>query len=281
MKKIVEKLNKLTLFDKFIIVLTVLGSLGFAYALFRKSTPVTFTIKVGEDDIRIISWPYRSTRIWFSELFYEGMKEKDGLGRTNAEVVKIYSYDTAPERKALYLTVRARAVYSRSSNQYTYKGNPILIGAPIKMFLDRLYVEGIVTHMKGVNNPRQRESLIVNARLKEVNPTFTETTGVDDYLASTIKEGQEIKDSAGNTMIKVVEKKESEAKKAVTTADGRVIVQTQPFKKDVDLILEINAIKISGKYFLFDDVPILVGFGIPLNFSTFSIWPEVTSITPE
>lgn len=279
MEKITKSLKKMTLFDKAIIFLAILGTLFFVYVFFRKSNYITVVVKVGEEEIRYLPWfAETGSRVWFSELFYEGMKEKDGLGRTNVEVLSVYSYNTTPETKAVYLTLKLKGVFSRAQNQHTYKGNPVLIGHPIKIFLDSLLVEGLVTQMEGIQDPRKKQDLTVQVKIVEENPTFPESSGVDEHVAEAIKVGDEIMDNNGETIIKIVEKRVENAKKVVTTSDGRVILQTQPLRKDVYLTLYIKAIKISDRYFVFDDEPILIGLTIPLNFSSYTLWPEVTSI---
>lgn len=278
MKIITKRLKNLTLFDKAIIIIAVLGVILFAYVFFRKATYITATVKVGEEDIRYQPWFTQvGSRVWFSELFYVGMQEKDGLGKVNAEVEKIYSYNASPETKALYLTLKLKAVYSRAQNQYTYKGNPVLIGYPIKMFIDRLYVEGLVISIEGIADLRERQNLIVEAKLIEESPTFPETSGVKEYIAEAIKVGDKAKDNNGETIIEILEKRVESAKKVVTTSDGRVVVQRQPLKRDVYLTLGINAIKIADRYFVFDDIPILVGLEIPINTSKYFIQPQVAS----
>ena len=275
MKKVRAAFNKLTLFDKALIIIAILGFAFFAYVFFRKATYISATIKVGEDDIRLVG---ADSRVWFAQLFREGMKETDGLGRVGAEVISIYSYDTLPSRKAVYLTTNLRAVYNRASNQYTFKGVPLSVGSKIKLNLDRLLVEGLVTHIEGLANERVGVKLLVEAKLKSENSTYLETSGVEPYVADAIEKGQEIKDSQGKVIIKVVNKRDEDAKRLTTTAGGGVLVQKNPLRRDVYLALEVNAIKIGDGYYLFDDIPILIGSSIPIKTPTVSVFPEVTNI---
>lgn len=274
MKNIINKIKNLTVFDKILIGSIVIAVIFFAYTFFRKSTYITITVKVGEDSV---SWE-RSSRAWFSQLFYEGMKEKDGLGRVNAEVLGVRSYDTTYSRKAVYLTTKLKVVYSRSSNQYNYKGLAVLIGAPVKMYLDKMFVEGLVIHIEGVKDPREKQTLIVEAQIREENSTYLETSGTKEYIADALKAGEEIKDDQGNTVIKILKKKVESAKKVVTTSDGRVVIKTDPLKKDVYLTLQVEAFELHNRYFIFDDVPILIGDGIPINSPFITVWPVVTKI---
>jgi len=280
MKKVRAAFNKLTLFDKALIIIAILGFAFFAYVFFRKATYISATIKVGEENILYQPWTTETgTRTWFSQLFYKGMKEADGLGRTMAEVVSIRSYDTAPSRKIVYLTLKVKAVYNRASNQNIFKGTPLVIGSPIRLYLDKLLVEGLVTDIEGVKDPREKQTLIVEAQIREETPVFPETSGTKEYIADALKVGDEIKDDQGNIIVKILDKRVEDAKKLVTTASGGVLVQRNPLRRDVYLSLEVNAIKIGGRFYLFDDIPLLVGGEIPLNTPIISVLSEVTKIS--
>ena len=274
-----KKYKQLALFDKILILLAVFVIVFFGYIFSRKSEYLEVVIKVNEENTRYELWRQETgTMTWFTELFYEGMSETDGLGRVMAEVLEMRSYDTEPGRKALYLTTRINAVYSKSSGQYTFKGRPLLIGSTIKLNLDNLLVEGLITQVAGVDDPRLMETIIVEAQVRDETPVFPETSGTKVYVADALDIGEEIKDSQGNIILKILDKKVENAKRLVTTSDGRVIVQSNPLRKDVYLTLEITAYKIGGRYYIFDDIPILIGEIIPINTPTISVWPEITSI---
>lgn len=279
MNKILKKLRKLTLFDKLILFIALFVGLLFLYVFFRKQTFIDVTVKVGENDIQYSDWQNQTgTRSWFSELFYVGMKEKDGLGRVSSEVTNLWSYDTLLARKAMYIDLKLKVVYSKSSNQYTYKGSPVLVGYPIKLNLDKVYVQGIITNIKGLKDPRTYETLTIKAKLSEENAVYSETSGVKEYLANAIKVGDVMRDSRGQVMLTIVGKTVENAKKVVTTSDGRVLVQSQPFRKDVFLVLEVNAAKIGNRYYIYDDLPLLIGTAVPINISNLLIYPEIMSI---
>lgn len=275
MKSIIRRIKKLTLFDKIIIVGFILAAVFFSYIFFRKSTYLTVTIKVSQENI---VYPYLGVPDWFSQLFYDGMREKDGLGRTRAEVIKILSYDSSSSRKAIYLTTKLNVIYNRGSNQYTYKGYPVLVGSALKLYLDKLLVDGMVTHIEGIEDKRKKVKLVLKAQVREETVVFPETSGVRDYIANALGLGDEVKDSSGDTIIKITNKVVEDAKKITTASDGRVLLQTDPLRKDVFLTLEVTATYINGRYYIFDDVPILIGYGIPIHTSEVAIWPEVTEI---
>lgn len=274
MKKFKDKIKNLSLFDILLISSIILGATIFAYIFFRKASYIKITIKVSEDSI--VYGPNLGTRTWFSQMFYQGMKEKDGLGGITAEVTEIRSYDTSPTHKDIYLFFKLKTVYNRASNQYTYKGKPVLVGSTIRLYLERLLVDGLVTYVEGIKDPRENKTLIVEAQVREETPVFSETAGVREYIATAIQAGDEIRDNQGNTIVKILEKRVEDAKKTVVTADGRVLLGTDPMRKDIYLKLQIQAIKIQDRYFLFDDVPLLIGVGVPINSPNYSIYPEIT-----
>lgn len=276
MKNLKLRIQKPRVFHVVLITLVISIGIGFFYIFLRKPTYLTVEIKVGSESVYFDGG---TTKAWLGQLIHEGMTEKDGLGKTTAEVIKIRSYDTA-NTKAVYATTRILAVYNRNSNQYTFRGKPLLIGSTIRLYLDRVLVDGLITYVEGVKDPRIKKRLVVEAQLINETNVFPEISGVKQYIADAIAEGQEIKDSQNNTIIKVVKKREEDAKKNVTTSDGRIFTQTYPQRKDVYLTLEVQSMLIGDRYYIFDDIPLIIGWGIPINTKTFVASPDITSIKP-
>lgn len=283
LKKIKSLIEKLTLFDKLLIGLAILGVFLFAYLFFRKSSHITVTIKVGQDSIIYSTWAPKSNDVsgvtpYLQRLFHKGMKEKDGLGRTSAEVLDVNSYYLIPTRISLYLKTKLRVVYNRSNGQYSYKGTTVAVGSGLRLYLGDVLVWGLVTGIEGKENPGEKNTLIVEAQVREESGVYLETAGTKEYVADAIKVGDEEKDSQGNTVIKVLGKRVEPAKKVTTSADGRVLVQTNPLRKDVFLNLQINAVRFQDKYFIFDDVPVLIDSAVPVCTPTICFYPTITKI---
>lgn len=259
----------------------IVGALGvllfvvFAFVFFRRSTYITAVVKIGSDSIL---WDGGSTKTWFSQMMYIGMKEKGAFGQPTAEIVQIRSYNTSPTRRAVYATVKLKVVYYRSSNQYHFKGKPLLVGSTVKLYLDRLLVEGLVTRVEGIPDTREKKILTVKTQLINESPVYPETSGAKKYIADAIQKGDEIRDEKGDILVKVVDKRENEARKLITTSDGRVLIRTDPDKWDVYLDLQVQAVKMYDRYYVFDDVPLLIGSSIPINTSTVTLYPEIISI---
>ena len=273
-KKVIKTLK---FFDWILIGLGLLAILIFAVVFFRRSSYKIVTIEVAQEStFAWAGWDTSGSKMWFSELFHVGMKEKDGLGQTKAELLDIFSYEKMPDRITVYLTTKLKVVYNRASNTYTYKGSPVLVGSKVKVTLDNLLVEGLITDIEGVSDKRERRIITVEAQIREESSTYLETSGTKAYIADAIKMGEEIKDNKGNIIIKVIKKRVEPAKKVVVTSDGRTLLRTDPVRKDVYLTLEINALKIGERYFLLNDIPIVVDYGIPINTPQLSLFPVVT-----
>lgn len=275
--------KRIKTFDWLLIGVSVLAVLVFAFIFFRKSSNITVTVKVGDESVFYPSWSgwedTAGTKTWFASLFHKGQVEKDGLGRVKAEVLNVYSYDSVPNRKTVYLTVKLNVIYNRASNSYTYKGIPVLIGSDIKLVLDRVYAQGVVTDMEGLTGGRVTKKLILETQLREETGVYLETSGTKAYIAEAINVGDEVKDNKGLTLLKVISKRVVPAQKTVTTSDGRVIAQNDPLRKDVYLTLEVSALQIGNEFFFLGDIPILIDRGIPINTSTLCIFPTITKIT--
>ena len=283
MKRLKKIFKKLTIFDYVLVSIFVFGVVFFALVFFRKQTFLTVTVKVSDDSV---VWDSPGTKDWFSSLFYTGMTEKNSVGQVQAEVLKVFSYNIKPDRQDVYLTLNLKGVYTKALDQYSYKGRPLLVGYPIKLQLSNINVEGVITAVGDEDSARQKKvKLIVEVRTWDdkrdpyVTTNFNDTTGIRPFLADAINKDSTILDNDGGEVIKVIDKKVSDASKIVTTSDGRLFIQKNPLLKDMILTLEVEATEINGKYFLFDEIPILVGEKIPLNFSNVSIYPDITKIT--
>ena len=273
--------KRLKIFDWILIGLGLAAVVIFAFLFFRKSSYIVATVKVGGDSVFYPSWVTNwadgsGSKNWFASLFHNGQVEKDGLGRIRAEVLNVYSYDKSPTRKTVYLTVRLNVVYNRASNTYTYKGVPVLIGSKIKLDLDEIYVESLVTEVQGSGFSDARKKIVIEAQAREENSTFLETAGTKSYIADAIKVGDVVKNNHGEVIIKVLDKKVLPAQRITTASDGRALLRDDPVRKDLYLTLEVETIMIEDKYFLLDDIPILIDQPIPFNTPSISIFPVVT-----
>jgi len=280
-KYLKTKSKSFKVFDWILIAFGLIAVLVFAILFFRKSTYITATVSVGEDSTYYGSW-YINTgpKSWFANAFHKGQKEVGGLGKIQAEVLNVYSYQKTATNHAVYIELKLNTVYNRTSNTYTYKGAPVLVGSMIKLNLDNVYAQGLVTQVQGFPNNFTNEKIKLEAQLREENETFLQSAGTKDYLADAIQKGDVVKDNGGSEIIKVLNKRVAPAIITVTTSDGRVVQSTDPTRKDVFFTLEVSTQKINDKYYFLNDIPILIDQQIPINTTTVSIFPVVTKFLP-
>lgn len=275
MKNLKINLKNIGLFDILIITSVLFSLLFLAFFLLRRTRYIDVVIKVTNKNILYSS---NNPPSWFAEYFKEGMTGKNSMGQSVAVIKKVFSYDTSATEKALYLTINLKADYSRGENKYSYEGNPLLIGAPIKIEFQNILAEGLVTYLEGVKDMRGDGEILAETQIMWYQQIFPETTGIPSFLADAINVNDEVKDSLGNVLIKIVDKKAEPAKKITTNSLGNVFVVNDPLKKDVYLTLKLKVKKINNDYYIFDDVKVKVGERIPLHLPNISIYPNITKI---
>lgn len=280
MKLLKSKKKYLNLFDILIIIAIVLTAAFLAFFFLRRSKHLTVIVKITNQNVL---YAFDSPPNWFVYYFKEGMAANDGLGRKTAEIKEIYRYDAGPSNKALYLTLNLKADYSKSSGKLSYQGKPLIIGAPIKIEFQDILAEGLVTYIEGAVDETKTKEMLVEARIIKENEAFPETTGVSTFIAEAISAGQQVKDSLGNVLITIVDKRVEPAEKIVTDSRGSVFVSRDPLKKDVFLTLKLRVKEVGSdvneyEYYVFDDVRVKIGTSIPIHLKNISIYPVVTKI---
>lgn len=273
--------KKLQFFDYLIISIFLLLAGAFFIFFFRKQDYLTVRVKITEKNVLYAT---SSPPSWFTYLFKKGLKARDGLGRTNAEVLDVFFYDTSPAHKAVYLTLKLRTTYNSRSQEYKYEGMPVSVGEGLRINLGKILAEGLVVEIVGLESPYEEASLRMETRLMEGyggESNFSETTGVELFVAESIKIGDKVFDSSGKIMAEVLEKKVLPAQKNTFDDKGNVYLKLDPRKKDVFLKLKVRAKKINNEYYFFDDLRIKVNEGLPLHFSRVSIYPVITDILPD
>jgi len=273
--KLQNKLKNLGLFDFLIIIFVIFLAVGVGVFFFRGTRYIETTVKITEDSILYVR---NNPQAWFVYLFKEGMRERDGLGRTSVEIGKVKFYDSGEAKKAVYLNLKLKANYNKRSQNYTYKGKPLLVGNPIKVELEGIIAEGLVTAIEGIPDTRKEVEIVVKSQVVDYNLIFPETIGIQPFLANAIRVDDRVKDSNGKEIIRILEKTEEAAKKIVTNDKGEVFLRRDPVKKDVYLTLKLLVKQINDEYYLFDDVQVKIDNRVPIHTSKYSIYPLVTEI---
>lgn len=269
-------MKKISFFDLILTLIFIFLAIFLFIFLFRKNQYIEVVVKITNDNVLYAeSYPPN----WFVNLLKKGMSEKDGLGRVTAEIKDIYWYDSEPTRKAAYLLLRIKATYNKKANQYSYKGKPLLVASPIKIQFEKVLVNGLVTNIQGLEDSRETKVMLMETQLIENNGVFPNVRGVEPFLAEAINIGDEVKSHDGSSLIKIIDKKVFPATRIVTNDRGQVFLEKDPLLKDVYLTLKVKVKKINNEYYLYDDIHLKIGRGIPVNLEKVTVWPTITQIT--
>lgn len=267
---------QLKTFDIIVIFIFIFLAISLFFVLFRKQSEIKVVVKVNEESL---AYQIGGVPNWFAQFLHVGMKEVDVFGRPMAEVKGIKTYYSADQRSVVHLIVVLKAVYSLSNHRYTYKGKDVLIGSTIQLPLNNLLVKGLIIDIEGSTKTNSKR-IFAQAQIRDLDPAFPQTEGVPYYVAESIQQGDIMKDSLGHPAIKIVKKTVEDAKMTVITANGDVLLQKHPMRKDVYLDLEIWAEKIGDRYYLFGDTnfPILINSGLPFYTNNSLVWLTITKI---
>lgn len=269
LKKYIKRGIKL--FDLIIVLIFLFILFSLFFVLFRSTKEIKITVRVNELYPNNTD-PAMST-LWRSNLFYKGMSEKNTLGKTQTEVLRVFKYDNRPENPVVYLILKLKAIYNRGTGLYVYKGKNILVGNAIPLVLDGVMTQAMIVNIEGVAQRYPKKKLIIKTELTNV-----ENHGVLPYFVDKIPQNELIKDSQGQTVLRILKKEVYNAKKIVNTDNGEIFLSEDPFRKDVYLTFEITVQKINDRYYFFDDNPILIGQTIPVEFKLIPLYPTIVSI---
>jgi hypothetical protein len=209
-----------------------------------------------------------------------GDSEKDELGRTEAEITSVDSYKTNQAGQVVYLDIRLKAIYNPRTQQYSLKGKNLIFGEFFDFSFRKAHVRALVVDFPGLRDSHNvtETKTIVKTQVRDASRSFSDTYGIPDYLAQGIKTGDAVRNSKGNLMAKVLDVQVLPAKRMVVSTSGQPFMIDDPYLKDVYCTIELSTIKVGGKAYMFDYLPVVVGAIVPFNTDTISVWPTIIQI---
>ena len=267
-------------------VLAALLLLVFGYFFLAPHTQeVSVVIRLADKDM--IWLDNGSPRSVSVESIRPGIKETDAFGRVSAEVVRVSSFDQPvresqyTQKKTVYVTLRLRASYNEKKDQYRYQGTVLQMGDWVRFTVQSSIINGLVMQIPS-REEQQQTSVLLNAQLKTEGPfthePFSETTGIDRYIADAITVGDKVTDSEGNVLAEVLEKTVNPATRITIDQYGVVHTQQDTRKYDVMLSLRVTARRIGDELYYLDLVRLKVNAPLPLFLSKIDIEPRITEI---
>ena len=275
MKAIKKLLQSLTYFDIGVILVLALLSIAFFSFFYRKAEYVNIRVKVTDKEV-LYAWSQPQN--WYAERFEIGDVEKDALGRVISEIVGIERFNVDSQRKAVYLDLKVRAVYDSRSKLYSARGKKLNFGTPIRFDFSKITFDGIVTEFP---NSEYQKNLVIRdlkvvAKLRGISQNSAWT--VEPEVVESIKKGDIIKDSNRVVLAEVLDSKVMPAEHITQTDRGELMLRYDPVFKDGIFTLRIRTKFYNGEPYVFDNVPLRIGEGLPLNFGHTSVFPVIVDI---
>ncbi|OGY16041.1 MAG: hypothetical protein A2785_02630 [Candidatus Chisholmbacteria bacterium RIFCSPHIGHO2_01_FULL_49_18] len=276
-QRIKRSTKMLTTIDLIAIIGVLLFLLGF-YIFFRRETrTITIRLKVTDENVLYADTQPRSE---YAHSFQIGDVEKDELGRTIAEIVNVDMYDYDEKTKVVYLDVALKTLYNPRKQAYSLRGKKITFGETFTFDFNKVHANALVIDSPDLNREGDIKSgkIIVRAQFRQEFKEFSDVYGVPEYIANAIKPGEEVTDSNGRVLAKVISVEVFPATRTSETSSGQIIAAKDPVLKDVFCTIELTTREVNGDIYMFDYVPVKIGQKIPLNLQHLSVFPTIIEI---
>jgi len=270
--------KKISLIDVILGLTLILGLIFFILFFRRQNTFINIRVKVTDPNVLYLT---RKPDDQYAHAFLIGDTEKNEIGEETAKIINIDKFRSESQQQTLYLELSLKANYNPRRGIYTVKGRPIVFGQPMTFTFSNVKVEALVVDYPGFRSDAQAGSLVVKAQLRYESRDFSDVVGVPAYLANSVKKGDKVFNSKGETLAEILEVDIKPAKRIIISQAGKSIAIQDQELKDVYLTIKIKTLEVDGMKYVYDYLPILIGNSLPLNFKDVSIWPTITEILDE
>ena len=269
-------------------ILCIIAAFTAMYLLIPRSQYATVTVRVSNRDLSYMDEGAPPIRL--ISQYKEGLTGKDVFGRVIASITDVRAfphthrtiYGTA---ETVDVTAKIAVSHNARTDTYKYKGVSLQIGQWIKIEIGPVVIDGMVTDINGVFQSAPPETVRIKALLKTEDPldgtNFTNTTGVDPYIANAIVIGDTMKERDGTILARIVDKTVVPARTIAGDLYGNVFERQHPRKVDVTLTVDVQAKKMYGQYYFLDGEPLRVNSRVPLFLDRVTIEPRVTEFITE
>jgi len=262
-------------FTEILLLFFFLTIIVFVFLYFRRSQKwITVEMKVTSDSS--ISSEQRTIPYWLSNPVKKGDREYSALGQPQAEVIDVLSYETSGSYKETYLTVKLNVLYNKNQHKYTFSSKDLIIGGPLIIRPNGVYLEGIITSMEGVSRETKKARKKVLTQI-EGGVSYI-TSGIKPWFADAIKKGDEMKDSKGQLLAKILEKKVEPARRTTTDDRGIPHLTRDPYLVDVYLTIELETTLDQGAYYFKKNTKVKIGQLIDFSSDKYSFRSTIIDI---
>lgn len=267
------------IFDRLFLGFFVFLGITFFLFFFQSTNYIKVNVRITDRDV---IYAIYNPPAWYAYLLKKGLQEKNYLGQIMAEIENVNFYDAlgetnvVPAKKTVYLTVKLKSKLNKKTGKYNYKGTELVSGEVLRINFGSVLVNGLITDVEGQKDNYPVVYAKVKFRVKNNNPLFLNTTGIDQYVSDALFIGNRVINSQGDIQAEIIDKLVQAAEVSTVDYQGVSRNSLHPRKKDVYLTLKIKLNKIGNELFYFNDYILKVDSYLPLTFPNVTIYAAVT-----
>lgn len=259
-QKIIKKYSRFNFFILAVITLLAFSFIYFLYYRYRSQADVYATIMLTRPSNMLVNAPYNWVPSWLGNSIEPGDRDVSPIGGTNAIVLEKDSFDFINNGQVVSLLLKVKAVKDRTG-VYLFKNKPLSVGMNMIFNFTKTSTSGIVTSI-GTELPNyhyNKLSVKAKGRLSESS------------IFDKIRVGDEIKNSRGDTLAKIVAKNIAPADVRFQVSGISENISYSKSNVDLQLTIDLLSQKIDETFYFPDNQIIKLGEYLFLSFPTITL----------
>lgn len=254
-------------------------------AFLRRTEYVNVTLRISNEKTYVPYWEYNPAD-WFIANLKPGLADKDFLGRTNLEISNVYYYPTTGTTQTVYVTIKVRSVFNKTSGQYLYSGVPLLVGELQTFKIKGLSIQGVIREISTQDKTQEKKNFIGTGSLEMQNneniqyPANIHYEGIRYFIANKISPGMKVLDNHGNVVAEILDVKKSPGTREFTD-NGSVVTVPDSDRQKIDLTVRFTTSLIDGRYLYREEEPLILGNLFTLDFSDLTVLMTLKDVKPD
>lgn len=247
-----------------IFILLAASVIYFLYIRQRTQTPVFVYLSILRQSVvsAPVNAPNSWVPYWIDESVSVGDRESNPFGSVSSEIIEKESFEAPFYGRYVYLLVRMKSSRDRSG-MLLYKNKPLSAGGIVNLTFSKVQIQGYVFDVSLEKPVRIIKTVRIQVKGRDFEPA----------VADAIRIGSEIKNSKGEILARVVDKKVTPAEVRVDTASGQAMTSYDQRKRDIEATVDVIVKDINGLYFFMETQKVKVYENIFLPF------PEIGNLT--
>lgn len=259
-QKIIKKYSRFNFFILAVITLLAFSFIYFLYYRYRSQADVYAIIMLTRPPNMLVNAPYNWVPSWLGNSIEPGDRDVSPIGGTNAIVLEKDSFDFINNGQVVSLLLKVKAVKDRTG-VYLFKNKPLSVGMNMIFNFTKTSTNAIVTSI-GTEMPNydyKKLTIKAKGRLSESS------------IFDKIRVGDEIKNSRGDTLAKIVAKNIAPADVRFQVSGISENISYSKSNVDLQLTIDLLSQKIDETFYFPDNQIIKLGEYLFLSFPTITL----------